>query len=142
MADLGKLNIVLVTPFGEKLAGTCHEVVLPGALGQFGVLPGHIDFFAQLKPGLLSVSRETGVEYYAVGKGFVEVGADHVTIVAQSAEAAAEIDPERAKRALARAAEALARLSGNTEDTAYIDATLRAARAQARLDAAEKAAAK
>ena len=138
MSNPGKLNIVLVTPFGEKLAGICQEVVVPGALGQFGVLPGHIDFFAQLTPGVLSVVREEGPEFFAVGKGFVEAGADHVTIVAQSAEAAAEIDVERAGRALTRANTALGQSSGNTEDAAYLDATLRAARAQARLDAAQK----
>jgi F-type H+-transporting ATPase subunit epsilon len=79
-------------------------VVAPGIQGQLGILPHHAPLMTALTYGELIIHRE-GLEdeYIAIGGGFMEVGPDHVTILADSAERAEEIDIERAEAARERA---------------------------------------
>ena len=131
----GKLKIVIVTPGGEKLAGEADEIVAPGHVGQFGVLPGHIEFFTRNPPGVFTVLNDGKLSRWAVGAGFIEVGHDQVQLLVQSAEKSGEIDAERAKRAKTRAEEALSKLEGRLDDPAYEMQLLSLRRAEARLEA-------
>jgi len=85
------------------------EVEIPGAEGYFGVLPGHTPVLALLGAGELWYRQGTEKHYLSMAFGFAEVQPDQVTILAQIAEFAAEIDLARAEAAKKRAEERLAR---------------------------------
>ena len=83
------------------------EVEIPGADGYFGVLPGHTPLLALLQVGQVWYRRGQEVTYLAVAFGFAEVQPDRVTILAQFAERADDIDIARAEAAKRRAEERL-----------------------------------
>src|ERR1700704_5697047 len=85
------------------------EVEIPGADGYFGVLPGHTPLLALLQVGQLWYRQGQEIHYLAVAKGFAEVQPDRVTILAQIAERADEIDLARAEAAKKRAEERIGR---------------------------------
>jgi F-type H+-transporting ATPase subunit epsilon len=130
-----RLTLEVATP--ARLVVTtaaADEVVIPGADGYFGVLPGHAPLLALL--GMGEVMYRTGREarYLAVMGGVVEVAADRVTILAQTAEPPDEIDVPRARAARDRASGRLEGRGGEGID--YPRASAALARAQARLQAA------
>jgi len=84
---------------------TVDEVEIPGADGYFGVLPGHTPLLALLGAGELWYRQGQDTTYFAIAFGFAEVQPDRVTILAQIAEKAEEIDVERAEAAKKRAEE-------------------------------------
>lgn len=72
-----------------------------------GILPNHSPLLSALDFGEVVVRKDGREEYFAIGGGFVEVQPDHVTILADSAEQADEIDVERAERARVQAEEVM-----------------------------------
>jgi F-type H+-transporting ATPase subunit epsilon len=108
MALPTKLTLEIVTPDRSLITAQVDEVQLPGAEGYFGVLPGHTPLLAALQVGELwyRIGRET--HHVAVAFGFVEVLPERVTVLAQIAERAEEIDVARAQAAKRRAEERLA----------------------------------
>jgi F-type H+-transporting ATPase subunit epsilon len=88
---------------------TVDEVEIPGAEGYFGVLPGHTPILALLGAGELWYRQGTEKHYLSMAFGFAEVQPDQVTILAEIAERADEIDLARAEAARKRAEERLAR---------------------------------
>jgi F-type H+-transporting ATPase subunit epsilon len=84
------------------------EVEVPGADGYFGVLPGHTPLLALMQVGTLWYRRGQDYQYLSIAFGFAEVLPDRVTILAQIAERADEIDVARAEAAKKRAEERLA----------------------------------
>jgi F-type H+-transporting ATPase subunit epsilon len=109
MADNFLLEVV--TPHRLVLSQEVEEMTAPGVEGEFGVLPGHIPFFTTLKVGELAYRAGKEEGHMAVAWGFAEVLSDRVTILAEAAELAPEIDVERAKRAKERAEKRLKQLS-------------------------------
>ena len=85
------------------------EVEIPGSEGYFGVLPGHTPLLALLGAGELWYRQGTEKHYFSMAFGFAEVQPDQVTILAQIAERADEIDLARAEAARKRAEERLAK---------------------------------
>jgi F-type H+-transporting ATPase subunit epsilon len=85
------------------------EVEIPGADGYFGVLPGHTPLLAAMQVGQLWYRQGQETQYLSIAFGFVEVQPDRVTILAQIAERADEIDAARAEAARRRAEERLAK---------------------------------
>ena len=85
------------------------EVEIPGSDGYFGVLPGHTPLLALLGAGELWYRQGAEKHYLLLAFGFAEVGPDQVTILAQTAEMAEEIDVARAEAAKRRAEERLSR---------------------------------
>src|SRR3954469_12020988 len=85
------------------------EVEIPGAMGYFGVLPGHTPLLATLQVGELWYRQGQEKHYLHIAFGFVEVQPGRVTVLAQTAEAAVEIDPARAEAAKKRAEDRLAK---------------------------------
>jgi F-type H+-transporting ATPase subunit epsilon len=83
------------------------EVEIPGSDGYFGVLPGHTPLLALLGAGELWYRQGAEKHYLLLGFGFAEVQPDRVTILAQTAEMAEEIDVARAEAAKRRAEERL-----------------------------------
>src|SRR5213593_2893954 len=83
------------------------EVEIPGADGYLGVLPGHTPLLTTLQVGTLWYRQGQEKHYLVIAFGFAEVQADRVTILAQIAEKADEIDLARAEAAKQRAEERL-----------------------------------
>ena len=85
------------------------EVEIPGSEGYFGVLPGHTPLLALLGAGELWYRQGQEKHYLAIAFGFAEVQPEQVTILAQIAERADEIDTARAEAAKKRAEERIAK---------------------------------
>jgi F-type H+-transporting ATPase subunit epsilon len=101
-------------------------VVAPGINGQLGILPHHAPLMTTLTYGELIIHRQGQEdELIAIGGGFMEVGPDHVTILADSAERAEEIDTMRAEEARLRAEELMAQKRREDVDFAQAEAALR-----------------
>ena len=67
------LALSVVTPTGVAFEQQVDEVTVPGLLGEFGVLPGHIAVLSAVKAGVLSYRAGTERGRLAVGEGFAEV---------------------------------------------------------------------
>jgi F-type H+-transporting ATPase subunit epsilon len=91
------------------------EVEIPGSDGYFGVLPGHTPLLALLGAGELWYRQGQEKHYLLLAFGFAEVQPDRVTILAQVAEKAEEIDVARAEAAKRRAEERLAQPTVNMD---------------------------
>jgi F-type H+-transporting ATPase subunit epsilon len=129
-----RLTLELATPSRLVVSAEVDEVVAPGSLGYFGVLPGHAPLLATL--GIGEVTYRIGREEYhvAVSGGFAEVRNDKVIILADAAETPADIDRARAEQARDRAE---ARLAGRgQEEVDYARAAAAHARAVTRLQVA------
>ena len=83
-------------------------LVAPGEDGELAVLPSHAPLLTGLRPGEIRVVKDNEESYIAVSGGFLEVMANKVTILADTAEHAEEIDEQRAEEALRRAEEQIA----------------------------------
>lgn len=99
----GKLLLEVVTPEHLLLSQEVDEVIAPGAEGDFGVLPGHCHFLSTLRIGELRYRVGETYSLMSVLWGFAEVTPRKVTILAEIAEKAEEIDVERAQEAVAAA---------------------------------------
>jgi F-type H+-transporting ATPase subunit epsilon len=100
------IQLVVVTPERQILKETVSEVTLPGADGYLGVLPGHAPLITELGIGELTYKTKGGESgLLAVIRGFAEVRLDHVSVLAETAEFAEDIDLFRAQEALKRAQE-------------------------------------
>src|SRR4051812_46167594 len=108
MALPTKLTLEIVTPDKSIVRDEVDEVELPGSEGYLGVLPGHTPLLTTLKVGELWYRIGQEKHYLAIAFGFVEVLPDRVTVLAQIAERAQDIDIERAEAAKRRAEERLA----------------------------------
>ena len=80
---------------------------MPGQEGDFGVLPGHTPLFAGLRTGTMYYRQGSEKHFLAVSVGFAEVLPDRVTVIAQVAERAEDLNEARAEAGMARAAEML-----------------------------------
>jgi F-type H+-transporting ATPase subunit epsilon len=110
------IQLVVVTPERQLLSEAVSEVQLPGADGYLGVLPGHAALITQLGIGELSFRRAGGgSELLAIVRGFAEVLPDRVSVLAEIAERAEDIDIKRAQDALKRAQERIAKGGENID---------------------------
>lgn len=115
MALPTKLTVEIVTPDRSLVREEVDELQVPGAEGYLGILPGHAPLLATLKVGELWYRTGQERHYLAIAGGFVEVLPDRVTVLAQMAERAQEIDVARAEAARRRAEERLARPSADMD---------------------------
>ena len=99
------LQLDIVTPKGSVFSGEVGDVMAPGALGDFDVLPGHASFVTTLRSGLLTCEAEGNTEHYFVSWGYAEVSSSKVVVLADSAEHIVDIDVARAIEARKRAEE-------------------------------------
>jgi F-type H+-transporting ATPase subunit epsilon len=82
MAD--KLKFDLVSPERLVLSADVDAVQVPGAEGDFGVLPKHAPFMAMLRAGALSVENDGKTQHFELDGGFVDVTPEGVTVLAES----------------------------------------------------------
>jgi F-type H+-transporting ATPase subunit epsilon len=132
MADTIQLEIV--TPERLVVNEAAEYIEIPGETGYLGVLPGHAPLITELAPGELTYRNGNQTKRLAVAWGFAEVLQTKVTILAEAAERAEEIDTARAEAAK-RKAEAELQKSGIEVNEEAQEALQRA---QARLDVAGK----
>jgi F-type H+-transporting ATPase subunit epsilon len=130
------LTLQVVTPDRAVTHEDVDEVEIPGADGYFGVLPGHTPLLALLQVGQLWYRKGQEKSYLSIAFGFAEVLPDRVTVLAQIAERAEEIDAARAEQALVRARERLARSSVEMD---FERARIALLKAMMRLQVASKA---
>jgi len=104
------IQLIVVTPERQLLRETVVDVTIPGLDGQLGILPGHAPLMTELGIGELFYRRSASSQpiVLAVISGFAEVLPDRVTVLAETAERAEEIDLARAEEAKARAEKRLA----------------------------------
>ena len=131
------IELVVVTPERELLRETVVEVTIPGLDGELGILPGHAPLMTELGIGELSYRTATTSQPIALSvvRGFAEVLPVRVTVLAETAERAAEIDLARAEAALARAEKRLAAHETNLD---WDRATVALQRALIRIQVAKK----
>ena len=108
MALPATLQLKIVSADRMVVDEPVDEVEIPGAEGYFGVLPGHTPLIALLQVGELWYRQRGDVHHLAVAFGMAEVQPDRVTILADVAERAEDIDVARAEAARRRAEERLA----------------------------------
>ncbi|OGO68962.1 MAG: ATP synthase F1 subunit epsilon [Chloroflexi bacterium RBG_19FT_COMBO_56_12] len=87
--------------------GDADIIIVPGEMGEMGILPNHAPLLSTLKFGILKVRSEGREEMFTVAGGIIEVQPNLVTVLADSAENIAEIDVARAEAARRRAEEML-----------------------------------
>jgi F-type H+-transporting ATPase subunit epsilon len=129
-----KLHVDIVTVEGRRFKGDADFVVAPGSEGELGILPRHIPLLTPLKPGVVKVRNDDEEQFFFVSGGFLEVRPDEVTVLADAAERAEDIDESRAEEARRRAADLLQQKLSDTDQAA---ASVALARAEARLRLAE-----
>ena len=108
MALPSQIQLQIVSADRSLVNERVDEVEIPGADGYFGVLPGHTPLLALLGAGELWYRQGQEKHYLAIAFGFAEVLPDRVTILAEFAERAAEIDVARADAARRRAEQRIA----------------------------------
>jgi F-type H+-transporting ATPase subunit epsilon len=104
-----KIQLQIVSADRALVNETVDEVEIPGWDGYFGVLPGHTPLLAVLHVGELWYRQGQEKHYLLIAFGFAEVQPGRVTILAQGAEKAEEIDLARAEQAKKRAEERVSR---------------------------------
>ncbi len=105
----GKLTLEIVTPERQLAEEHVEEVQLPARNGYLGILPGHAPLLTELGVGDLTYRLGKDVYHLAVVHGFAEVLPGRVIVLAEIGERAEEIDTGRARDALKRAEERLAK---------------------------------
>ncbi|MGH7791391.1 MAG: ATP synthase F1 subunit epsilon [Thermodesulfobacteriota bacterium] len=129
MAD--KLELQVITPAGIVISEEVDEVVAPGELGEFGVLPGHVAFITLLMPGELRYRIDGSERKVIVWGGVSEVRDDKVTVLTDNVEDAADIDTEAARREVEAILEEIKNFSGNPKKLQQLNRTLRLAQVRA-----------
>jgi len=133
MPDTFQLEIV--TPEKMVVRDVAEEMQIPGKNGYLGILPGHAPLISELAVGEITYRNGGYTHHLCVAWGFAEVLPDKVTVLAETAERADEIDVRRAQEAKQRAEQRLK--SGSTEvDYPRAEAALQ--KAETRLQVAEK----
>jgi F-type H+-transporting ATPase subunit epsilon len=134
MADTNTIQLEIVTPERLVVNEPAEYIEIPGKTGYLGVLPGHAPLITELAVGAISYTNAGKTKRLAVAWGFAEVLQNKVTILAEAAEKAEEIDTSRAEAAKKKAEAELqkAGVEGDQDAQAALD------RANARLDVAGK----
>jgi F-type H+-transporting ATPase subunit epsilon len=110
------IQLVVVTPVRQLLSESVSEAQLPGADGYLGVLPGHAPLITELGIGELTYRTTSGqIGLLAVIRGFAEVLPERISVLAELAERAEDIDLARAQEALKRAQELIAKGGENID---------------------------
>ena len=130
------LQLEIVSADRSLVKETVDEVQIPGANGYLGILPGHTPLLTTLHVGQLWYRQGQDKHYLSIAFGFAEIQPDRVTILAQIAERADEIDVARAEAAKKRAEERLAKA---TVDMDFERARIALMKALIRLQVASRA---
>ncbi len=130
------MHLDIVSAEANIFSGLVEMVVATGAMGELGILPGHTQLLTALKPGLIRATKQGGEEeVFYVDGGFLEVQPTIVTVLADTAARAADLDEVAALAAKERAEKILA---SKTAEVEYSQALGELAEAAAQLRAIEQ----
>ena len=123
MAEAPTIHVDIVSAEGELFSGIATEVAAPASQGDLGILPRHAPLLTLLKPGEVRVRTPDGEDHhFFVGGGALEVQPTRVTVLADTALRARDIDEAAALAAKQRAEEALQQKGGHmTEAEAFAE---------------------
>ena len=110
------IKLEIVTPEKKALSETVDMVTIPTASGEIGILPNHAPLISALQPGILSYTKGNTVNRLVVSGGFVEVGENKVSVLANIAETSEEINPEQARLEKGEAEKVLGTWGGSEEE--------------------------
>jgi len=131
-----KIHVDVVSAEAEIFSGQAEVVYAPAELGEVGILPRHAPMITRLKPGEVRVEVEPGqTEYFYVSGGMLEVQPHVVTVLADTALRARDLDEAAALEAKRRAESILATQKAEFE---YAKAQSELADAVAKLKTIEK----
>ena len=130
------LKLEIVTPEKKVVDAEVDSVTIPTASGEAGILPNHAPLISALKPGILEFTNRGASQRIAIAGGFVEVNHDKVTVLADSAEMADEIDAVAVRAELEAAQKAIAAAAAQPiEETEALREQLDSANARLQLAA-------
>ncbi len=124
------VQLRIVTPKAVAWQGQAEQVRAPGFEGQFGVLPGHERYLSVVRPGRVTVLSGEQEQVFVVGSGFVEVGAEHISLLTDLCEPVGKVSPEQARQDLQQAEAELARAQAGTAEWDEIQKRVELARAR------------
>jgi F-type H+-transporting ATPase subunit epsilon len=101
------IALQVATPTGLQLDLHVESVQLPGVAGEFGVLPGHVELLAALRPGILRYRADGQVKIAAIGSGFSEADASHVRVITEFFAKPEDVQVDDARAELATAEQRL-----------------------------------
>ncbi|HOT42106.1 MAG TPA: F0F1 ATP synthase subunit epsilon [Syntrophorhabdaceae bacterium] len=113
---MSQLDLEIITPERVLVREKVDVLEAKGELGEFGVLPGHIQFLTTVDIGEVRYIKDGKTYYIATSGGFAEVVNDKILMLLETAELAHEIDVERAQVAKERAETALKEISIDTAE--------------------------
>ena len=128
------IKLEIVVPDGLIFRGEVDEVTLPGAGGYLGILPQHAPLLSELRVGILSYRVDSDITELFCRSGFVEVLVNKVTVLAEVAESADQVDADQAREDKEQAERVL---KANDPDTDYDETMLLLEQAEARLQLLE-----
>jgi F-type H+-transporting ATPase subunit epsilon len=105
------LRLEIVTPEKRAFDADVDSVTVPTASGEAGILPNHAPLVSALRPGILTYSQKNVINKLAVSSGFIEVNADRVAVMVDTAETAGEIDIDAARASREAAEKSIASLA-------------------------------
>ncbi|MDP9064889.1 MAG: F0F1 ATP synthase subunit epsilon [Pseudomonadota bacterium] len=132
----GTIHVDIVSPEGQLFSGEATMVFVPGTEGELGIAPRHAPLLTTLDAGVVRVQIESGEELtFYVGGGALEVQPRRVSVLADTAARARDLDEAAAQAARQRAEEAV---RTNSDKLEIAEAQAELARAVAQLKAIER----
>jgi F-type H+-transporting ATPase subunit epsilon len=131
------IHVDIVSAEGEIFSGLAEMVYAPAAMGEVGIAPRHTPLVTRLKPGEVRVDTGSGneMQHFYVSGGILEVQPHVVTVLADTAVRAADLDEAAAQEAKRRAEDSMA---NRTSEFEYAKAQAELAEAAAQLRAIER----
>ena len=128
---MATVHVDIVSAEESIYSGQAEFVVLPGEAGELGIMPGHTPLLTRIKPGTVRVklADQPDEQLVFVAGGLLEVQPNRVTVLADTAIRAADLDEAKANEALARAEEAKRNAAG-AQEIATVEAELATIAAQ------------
>ncbi len=110
------LKLEIVTPEKRVVDETVDSVTIPTQSGEIGILPAHAPLISQLKSGILTYTKGASSSRMMVSGGFVEVGADNVSVLADVAELTEDVDAAEARAEQTVLERAMSNFDGTPEE--------------------------
>jgi len=133
-----QILLEIATPLGKMLEVEVDAVQVPGAEGEFGILPGHLPLLSAIKPGILRYYQGETVTQAAIDVGYAEAGPGKVSVLTEGYLTPDRIDVDAVYLELAEAEKKQAAFEEVLEGPAYEQMQRAQAWARARLQAAGK----
>lgn len=127
-----RIGLEIITPSKVVLSTEVDEVTAPGALGEFGILPGHVSFITTLEPGLVKYSQGGSVKNIFISGGLFNVESDKAKLLTESVEDPSVIDKSEAKQQIVDLEKMISDLAEDSEELPVLNKKLKIA--QARFD--------